>query len=508
MNGKYRLSTLGCKVNQYESQQLRELCESLGYLPAQLDEAADIAIVNTCAVTNTALSKSRQETRRLTHGGRTAVIVVGCGATADAERIRNIQGVSAVVGHDGDALNEVRKILVSLPADERSQLSTSHKAGDQAHANRSAAGENELWMMQDHQAVTRLAADTPSALKPQGIISKGLPIVKEDKFLHGRIERFEGHQRAFLKVQDGCDAFCTYCIIPQLRSSLQSKPIEQAVAEARRLVESGHKEIIITGIFLGAFGRDTAIRKRFASTESPLASLVRALSQVDGLKRLRLSSLEPGDVDSALLEVIATSEVCVPHLHLPLQSGSAEILRRMNRQYTRDEFLNMIERVNAALDRPAITTDIIVGFPGEAEEDFMASMEMARHAEFLKIHAFPFSPRDKTAAARWQREFIPKAIARERMQRLAEVERECSRNYRQRAIGQIERVLVEGNEANQTGELCQGRTDRYFRLFFESRNAKPGDIVNIRVDRVTPTRTHGTHLPARTSQIPLCVLSS
>jgi tRNA A37 methylthiotransferase MiaB len=303
----------------------------------------------------------------------------------------------------------------------------------------------------------------------------------------------------------------TYCNIPQLRPTLRSKPIEAAVAEARTLVQAGHKEIILTGIFLGAYGRPTAVRKRFTAQRSPLAALVRAIAEVDGVERLRLSSLEPGDVDGSLLEVLATRRSCVPHPHLPLQSGSERILRRMNRQYTRDAYEHMIDGVRRALDCPAISTDIIVGFPGETESDFEASVEMARGLEFCKIHAFPFSPREKTAAARWQREFVHPAVVRERMRRLAEVERECSLAYRRRLRGCVERVIVEPPDGSpddlETVEIRHGRADRYVEIHFDTDGqVRTGDLVSVRIDCITPTRTHGTYVNPRVTDYRLPVI--
>jgi threonylcarbamoyladenosine tRNA methylthiotransferase MtaB len=241
--------------------------------------------------------------------------------------------------------------------------------------------------------------------------------------------------------------------------------------------------------------------------------LVEALARVEGLERLRLSSLEPGDVDDSLLGILATHRTCVPHLHLPLQSGSERVLRRMNRQYTVEAFVEMIGRVRRSLDRPAISTDVIVGFPGETEADFEASLEIARFAEFCKIHAFPFSPREKTAAARWQKEFVPPPVVHERMQRLAEVERECSTAYRRRLLGSAERVIVEPSDAldealNGVG-IRHGRADRYFEIHFEAdREVHTGDLVPVRIDRITPTRTHGTHVNPRAADYPLPVMAS
>lgn len=209
----------------------------------------------------------------------------------------------------------------------------------------------------------------------------------------------------------------------------------------------------------------------------------------------------------------------MPHLHLPLQSGSAEILRRMNRQYGRDEFIDMIERVRTTLDRPAISTDIIVGFPGETEADFQASIEIARYAQFCKIHAFPFSPREKTAAARWQKDFVHPSVVHERMHRLAEVEQECSLAFRRRFIGELERMIVEDSKEPDhrvPGEhrIHHGRANRYFTIHFETNgphsgphdvnDVRTGDLVDVHIDRVTPTRTHGVYLRTNADANPLC----
>ena len=510
MAGKYLLTTLGCKVNQYESQQIRELMESFGLHAVQPGETADFAVVNTCAVTTTASRKNRQAVRAAARDPGTSVIVVGCGATADADRLAKLDGVTAVIGHQADVLSELRSLLTSRFA----PISPTQSDTTSKHRNIS---RNEVWIKPTDSTPQRSSILPLAFDASRRSIPPTLPIVKSPDTLAVQIESFRGRQRAFLKVQDGCDASCTYCIIPQLRPRLRSKPVAVVVAEAQTLVANGHKEIILTGIFLGAYGRETAIRKRFTSKGSPLAEMVRALAKVQGLHRLRLSSLEPGDVDDALLEVLATSGCCVPHLHLPLQSGSSRLLRRMNRQYTRDQYMDMVERVHRALDRPAISTDIIVGFPGETETDFQASIEVARSTGFCKIHAFPFSPRPGTAAARWSKTYVHSTEVRERMRRMAEVERECALDFRRRFIGEVERVIVEnpcgppddaggrqGRSTFQDGDslsIYHGRADRYFEIHFESdAGHHAGDLVDVRVDRVTPTRTHGTAVEAPSRQ--------
>jgi len=515
MDRKYRLATLGCKVNQYESQQIREILDSFSLRPARRGESADIAVVNTCAVTATAERKNRQIIRRVSEGGKTPVIVVGCGAGADAERIRAISGVVAIFGHDGDIQQKLSAELTRRFRERSVTRRRSLPAGVGTRLVRPDDHRRNVWIMPDRSASKRRSASSRTTVPDRSdtIIPRALPVVKTSTDMVSRIHAFEGHQRAFVKIQDGCNAHCTYCIIPRLRPKLRSKPIDAAVREAAELVARGYKEIILTGVFLGAYGRETAVRKRFHRGRSPLAELVTALSAIDGLHRLRLSSLEPGDVDAALLEALSGSDRCVPHLHLPLQSGSAEILRRMNRQYTRDAFVDMIDRVRATLDRPAITTDIIVGFPGETDAHFEESLEVARYAGFSKIHAFPFSPRDRTAAARWTERFVSTQTARERMQALAALEAELSLSFRRQWVGKVERVIVESElpAGDATDEpMVSGRCDRYFMIHVEDDPAvtcEIGDVVNVRIERVTGTHTHGSLNTGRRGVLTLPVLS-
>ena len=261
--------------------------------------------------------------------------------------------------------------------------------------------------------------------------------------------------------------------------------------EARRLVASGHVEIVLTGIFMGAYGQPTALRRRQPfDTAKPLGELVEALStRVPGLKRLRLSSLEPGDLTDNLISILRAHPQVVPHFHLPLQSGSDEMLRRMNRQYTRDDFRRMIDRVNESFDRPAITTDIIVGFPGESDTEFAQTLEIVEHAKFIHIHAFPFSPRPKTAAARWTKDFIRGPVVNNRINELTACAQEHSYNFRKRFIGETVEVLVE--RPRSLSSTRHGRCERYFEVQFEDADAQAGDAVKAYVEQVTSDRTVG-----------------
>ncbi len=500
MSRKYLLRTLGCKVNQYESQQLRELLESLGLRPACDGEPADLAVVNGCAVTGTASAKTRQAVRRLAGGGATPVVVVGCGATADRQRLTGIPGVVGVWGHDEHLAQRLRDFVV-----HRLNVAADRNADPQRTASATRSARRQLqrddgWMIAGSPAHGERAEHAAES-NPLSVISIAplSEIVNELSDSERPIHGFDGHQRAFLKIQDGCDAHCSYCLIPKLRPNLRSKSAAAAVSEAGLLVQAGHREIVLTGIYLGAYGRSTAIRRRFAESDdadgSPLANLVDAVAGVPGLARLRLSSLEPGDVTDHLLDVLASHECCVPHLHLPLQAGSPDILRRMNRQYSAEDFLAMIERVKRTLDRPAISTDVLVGFPGETDADFECTLDVARSVGFCKIHAFPFSPREKTAAARWTDRFVSSQVVRERLEQLRQTERQSARAFARQFVGEGARVIVEGADRNGSGDLLHGRTDRYFEVRFEAADQRPpvpGDVVCVRLDAVDQHGGRGT----------------
>ncbi len=380
-------------------------------------------------------------------------IVTGCFATSDAAEVRRIPGVDAVLTHQDDVAGELHALLDEWMGD-RGAMPTECSRGI-------GAGCSETGM-------------------------RGLPALEAHD---------STHQRAFLKIQDGCDAHCTYCIIPRLRGGVWSKPIERAVDEARRLVGAGHVEIILTGIFLGAYGQTTARRdRRGPAAHHPLSGLVESLCrEVPGLARLRLSSLEPGDLDDELLSTLASQEQVVPHFHLPLQSGSDRILARMNRQYRRGHYVEMIERVRRTWDRPAITTDVIVGFPGETDADFAATMEVVDAAKIIHVHAFGFSPREKTPAARWARDVPSPRIVAERIAALTDRAAVLSAEFRRGFVGETVGVIVERSAPRSAGEPWQhGRSERYFDVKFAAGGVLPGQILRVRVDQIVARDTYGT----------------
>lgn len=453
----FHVAILGCKVNQYEGEQMARLLCDLGLQQVDQPELADLRVVHTCSVTVQAACKSRQNVRqaitvpvdehfspRSSDSGGQRVVVTGCWATSDRASIEKMPGVSAVLGHDADVAAELRN-LVQLWQDGATQQNE--------HATTRCSGTFSLPQLDSRQNL---------------------------------------HQRAFIKIQDGCDAHCAYCIIPKLRPKLWSRPADEVVEEARRMTAAGHRELVLTGIFLGAYGQPTALRRRLASSAArPLAQLVDALcTRVDGLKRLRLSSLEPGDLTDDLLDALKRHPQVVPHFHLPLQSGCDAILRRMNRQYTRDDYLRMIDRAQASFDRPAITTDIIVGFPLETDDAFAQTLDVVDRTRFIHIHAFPFSPRPGTAAARWTRQFIRGPVVNQRIDLLRQRSAAHSLTFRQQFLGAVVQVIVERPE-DPASPLRHGRCERYFPIHFDAAGANPGDCVQVRITQVTTTHTHG-----------------
>ena len=413
----FSIDTLGCKVNQYESQQIIRFLTDCNLLYVQNFQQAEIIIIHTCCVTHTASAKSRQLIRKAQKQNPNAKIIVsGC--------------------------------LVSSDPTERNNLS-----------------EKLLF-----------AADLKSLFE---LLKKELAI--EPKSFENRhldtIEKFCGQTRAFLKIQDGCDGFCSYCIIPKTRPDITFKPIEKVINEAQSLVQSGHKEIVLTGIFLGAYGQESVRRKNWPNgINDNLANLLEKMAQVSGLKRIRLSSLEPADVTDKLLDVMKNYHNIMPHLHLSLQSGSEKILKKMNRQYTVKDFLNSIENINGQLDRPAITTDIIVGFPGETIQDFAQSLSVAKLAGFSKIHIFPYSKRTGTAASKLA-ESVDKKVITQRILALRNLEKQLADNFRKQFIGQTAQVLIENEVKNR------GHCERYYEICVVS--DKPlvkGEIVKCKIN--------------------------
>ncbi|MFW6155426.1 MAG: tRNA (N(6)-L-threonylcarbamoyladenosine(37)-C(2))-methylthiotransferase MtaB [Planctomycetota bacterium] len=437
------MTTLGCKVNQYEAAAIRQTLRQVGWTDSDGTQPVAMCVLHTCCVTSTAAQKSRQIIRRLAaaHPGA-KLVVTGCYATAEPDALRRIAGVTALAGHR----DSVAEQLVRLAGSVR-------RANPPASPANAAGGDNTT---SDAGAVASSAPSMRAFLprKVKGFRPSGTANLAP-------LQRFDDHRRAFVKVQDGCDGFCAYCIVPHLRDRLLSRPHDDVVAEVRRLVAAGHREIVLCGVNLGAYGRPTVHRDRWHDLADRLAALVDVAADAAGDARVRLSSLGPLDVTDALLAVMARRNNICPHLHLSLQSGSTPVLARMNRRYTAEQYLAAVGRLEAALDRPAVTTDIIVGFPGETDADFAATLKVARRVGFARIHRFPFSPRKGTAAVAWGAERPPRQVVRRRCEQLAAVAADLARAHRERFLGRTVRVLL---EQARDGGGATGLTDRYCRI--------------------------------------------
>ncbi len=383
----FRIKTFGCKANSYDSERLAEALVEGGLRRAD-DEAEppDVLIVNTCTVTHVADRKCRRAIRRAIRDDSVEkVFVTGCYASASPEDIADIEGVDGVFPGD-----EVDSLLDTVLA--------GHGAG---------------------------------------------------RFGDFGVSSFGGRSRAMLKIQDGCDFYCNYCIIPHVRGEPRSMLTDRVVEEGRQLVDNGYREIVLTGIHLGLYGQDL-------ESSTDLADVVDRLAHVDGLDRLRLSSLEAPEVTQRLLSAMQHPVVC-PHLHLPLQSGDDAVLERMGRRYSRGEFRHYVQCTRDQLDAPAITTDVMVGFPGETDDEFQNTLDFCREMQFSRMHVFKYSPRSGTPAAEMDDQVHSK-VAGERSRLLRELAGEMAEEWAQQFVGRKVRVLL---EEQVDDNLVRGYTDRY-----------------------------------------------
>jgi threonylcarbamoyladenosine tRNA methylthiotransferase MtaB len=406
----FSIATLGCKVNQYESQAIRERLLAAGYSEVPFGHSCDASIVNTCVVTEEACRKSRKHIRKAARsapGG--ALVVTGCLAEMEPEEARATAGVTHVIS--------------------------------KAQAGHIAA---------------ILRGESP----PEGSV------------FDLSISAFASHTRAFLKVQDGCDSFCSYCIVPHVRGPARSRNPQQIRCEAERLVAAGFREIVLCGIHLGLYGKDMDGCAR-------LEDIIEAVLEVEGLARLRLSSIEVNEVSERLIERMASEPRLCPHLHIPLQSGDEGILKAMNRRYTAWEYLAALDRVRARVDTPSITTDVLVGFPGESDEAFERTLSVCRQAGFSRMHIFPFCPRPGTPAANFPGR-VSQEIRREREARALDSARQLAADYKRYFVAREVRPLVERERDKPSGKLC-GYTERYLHVLFDGPDTLAGRIARVHV---------------------------
>lgn len=430
--------TLGCKVNQYETERIRAELERAGFRTVPFGSIADVYIINTCSVTSTADAKSRAAIRKAHRLNPDACIVVtGCYAQLEAETVASIEGVDIVAGNE-EKEELARKIVVFL---------ASKKDGGQVECPSQAAAEDR-----------NKARSQP--IRPRT------------------------RTRAIVKVQDGCDHFCSYCVVPYARPIKRSRPVCEVLSEIEELVEFGYKEIVLTGIRLGTYQDD----------KYKLPDLINLVVQVPGVARVRLSSIEPWEVDESLIEVMEHPKVC-KHLHIPLQSGNDEILAQMNRPYSSVDYLALVKKLQERFPGIGITTDVMVGFPGETDEAFKDTCNLVREAGFARIHVFRYSPRKHTRAAEMPNQ-VPENVKKSRSETLLQLGRECTRRFVEAWMGKTLEVLVESRScrgefrpqsldnlqsANKGLVVLCGFADNYIEARFLGEPSLVGNLVTVRV---------------------------
>lgn len=415
-------TTLGCKVNQFETEVIEGLFRRKGYTVGPFEDTADIYVINTCSVTHLGEKKSRQLIRRANRTNPDAVIVVtGCYAQVSPDKIEAIEGVDVIVG------------------------------------------------TRDRQKIVDLAEE---AARSRRQIKSVTDIMAADQFEDIPLHHIPGRTRAFLKIQEGCTNFCTYCIIPYARGPLRSRPLASINTEARKMVAAGFKEIVLTGIHLGAYGRDS-------NGQLDLIDAIKTVLDIPGLIRLRLGSLESVEVSNDLLKLMQQDPRVCPHLHLPLQAGSNDVLARMNRHYTIQEYSKLLSHIRSNVPNIAISTDIIVGFPGETSTIFEESLPVIERMEFSHIHIFPYSVRSGTPAANFTGQ-VPESEKKYRVNLLQRIADQALKNFTLRFVGHNKEIIFE----TETQGCVEGLTDNYIRVYSAANSEMTGQMKMVRLQKL------------------------
>ena len=413
--------SLGCKVNSYECASLSSMLLKRGYFECG-EHTPDVIIINTCSVTATADQKSRQHIRKMMKEYPNAIVaVMGCYSQGNKEYIEKEISPHILVGT----------------------------------SNRDKIPDYIDMYLKNKQKI--VAVDDKPRLfdyEEMGITS------------------YTDNVRAYLKIEDGCDNFCSYCLIPLRRGKMRSRQKEYIIEEAKYLINEGYKEIVLTGIHVGGYGQDLE--------GTSFSDLVDELCHLPGLNSLRISSIEESEIDDKLIALVTTNKVLAHHLHIPLQSGSDSVLQRMNRKYTSKEFISKLNELRKKLPDIALTTDVIVGFPGETEEEFLETMDTIKKCDFNMLHVFPFSAREGTKAFLMKDQVQPN-IKKERVKRLLDLSNQLWKQYTNKFIGKEMNVLIE--KYDDAKHLASGHTSNYIDVEFNINDAKPGDIVSIKLQK-------------------------
>ncbi len=412
--------TLGCKVNHYETEAIWQLFKDANYERVEFETNADVFVINTCTVTNTGDKKSRQIIRRAIRQNPDAVVcVTGCYAQTSSAEIMEIPGVDIVVG-----TQDRHKLL------------------------------DYIQQFQDER---------------QPINGVG-NIMKNRTYEELEVPYFTDRTRASLKIQEGCNNFCTFCIIPWARGLMRSRDPEKVVEQATQLVNSGYKEIVLTGIHTGGYGQDL---KNYN-----LAQLLRDLDTIEGLERIRISSIEASQLTDEVIDVIGNSNKVVRHLHIPLQSGSDDVLKRMRRKYTMAHFSERLTKLHQALPDLAVTSDVIVGFPGESEDEFQETYDFIVNHHFSELHVFPYSPRIGTPAARMDNQ-IDEETKNVRVHKLISLSNQLAKEYAFKFEDEVLEVIPE--EMGEEPHTLVGYADNYMKVRFEGDDSLIGQIVKVKI---------------------------
>ena len=421
MKKKIAFITLGCKVNLYDTEAMAELFTEKGYEVVDFEEYADVYLINTCTVTNLGDKKSRQMIRRAKRINPNSVVVAtGCYAQVASEEVAKIEGINIVIGTK----------------------------------NRSEIVET----------VENYVAEN-------GVVNNVSDIMGEKEFEPLQISRLTNRTRAYIKIQEGCNRYCTYCIIPYARGPIRSRKPEEVIEEVKKLAENGFKEVVLTGIHVASYGLDLG--------NITLADIIEKVHSVDGIERIRFSSMEPLAIDNEFVARMSKLPKVCDHYHLSLQSGCNRTLKRMNRKYNAEQYAEACERLRNAFPNVAITTDIIVGFPDETEEDFKESLAFAERMKLDKIHTFPYSPKKGTPAAKMKNQ-ISGDVKSQRSKEMIALSDKMNIDFLNNNIGKTVPVLFEDMENG----FWQGHTTNYIKVLAKSDENLNNKIVDVKLDKI------------------------
>ncbi len=428
---KVAFYTLGCKVNQYETEAMAEAFENAGYEQVEFDSAADVYVINTCTVTGLSSRKSRQAIRRARQlNGNAVVAAVGCYPQTARQEVEAMPEVDIVAG-TADRLRVPELVETFLKGGERI-----------------SAVEN---------------------------------VMKNHRFEDLKIERYKDRTRAFLKIQEGCSQYCSYCIIPYARGPIRSRPYDEITGEVGRLVEAGFKEVVLTGIHIASYGRDLGKLR--------LPDLIRGVNEIDGVERIRIGSIEPTLITEEFAQSAARMEKLCPHFHISLQSGCDETLKRMNRRYTASEYKKALELLREYIPDVSVTTDVMVGFPGETDDEFERTYEFLEEIRFAKMHVFKFSPREGTPAAGFEGQ-VDGVVKEARSRKVISLSDRCALEFNSKFVGRRMTVLYEHELKDEPG-IYEGLTTNYIKVLTKGNPSIVGNISGTGLVRATAEYVDG-----------------